>query len=566
MSNHVTQGQWRPNLYPAQTFTGQACSDSSTLMSESDESLPLPKSIHAFQDSRAPHSPGRSIVICLDGTGDKFDNDNSNVVKFVACLKKDSPNQITYYQSGIGTYDGHGLTKGWSAAVDMAVGSGLGVHIKDAYSFIMENYCEGDKICLLGFSRGSYTVRCLAGMLHKVGLLPAQNQAQVSFAYNFYKDDTPEGWKMSAEFKKTFCTDVSVYFVGIWDCVASVGFFPRTLPFSKSPTNSIAYFRHAMALDEHRAKFKVCQYQRQDPGVAPQVDDTSKARIESHLTGGRPLRQLSLRLGSRRNTGEKHTMGRRLSISSDLTESKEEKDQAKLEQVFEKDDRSIHESPPTDVLEVWFAGAHADCGGGAVPNETRHVLSRIPLRWMIRQCFVCNTGILFDTTALAEVGIDIPTIWPVYKAHKKPVVGPSPTMLEQYEAGELPPLQRRSSVLGVDKIKKLGKGEDLHTQDQPRQEELLPEQVEDHFDAIASINDQLVQARGWWILEFWPVKVRVQKKADEWVKVVRMNLGRFRPIEDTEPNLHWTVQLRMKEKGYKIRNTIEKDVFWDIVA
>ena len=201
-----------------------------------------------------------------------------------------------------------------------------------------------------------------------------------------------------------------------------------------------------------------------------------------------------------------------------------------------------------------------------MPNETRHVLSRIPLRWMIRQCFVCNTGILFDTTALAEVGIDIPTIWPVYKAHKKPVVGPSPTMLEQYEAGALPPLKRRSSVLGVDKIKKLGKGEDLHTQDQPRQEELLPEQVEDHFDAIASINDQLVQAKGWWILELWPVKVRVQKKADEWVKVVRMNLGRFRPIEDTEPNMHWTVQLRMKEKGYKIRNTIEKNAFWDIVA
>jgi len=186
---------------------------------------------------------------------------------------------------------------------------------------------------------------------------------------------------------------------------------------------------------------------------------------------------------------------------------------------------------------------------------------------MIRQCFVCDTGILFDTTALAEVGIDIPTIWPVYKAYKKPVVGPSPTMLEQYEAGALPSLQRRSSVLRVDGAKEPnGKSEDLHTQDQLREEELLPEQVEDHFDAIAPINDQLVQAKGWWILEFWPVKVRVQKKADEWVKVVRMNLGRFRPIEDTEPNLHWTVQLRMNEKGYKIKNVIEKDAFWDIVV
>jgi len=98
----------------------------------------------------------------------------------------------------------------------MAVGSGLGVHIKDAYRFLMQNYREGDKICLLGFSRGAYTVRCLAGMLHKVGLLPASNGAQLNFAFDFYKDDSPNGWKMSAQFKRTFCTNVDVYFVGIW--------------------------------------------------------------------------------------------------------------------------------------------------------------------------------------------------------------------------------------------------------------------------------------------------------------------------------------------------------------
>jgi uncharacterized protein (DUF2235 family) len=27
---------------------------------------------------------------------------------------------------------------------------------------------EGDRICIFGFSRGSYTARALAGMLHKV--------------------------------------------------------------------------------------------------------------------------------------------------------------------------------------------------------------------------------------------------------------------------------------------------------------------------------------------------------------------------------------------------------------
>ena len=106
-----------------------------------------------------------------DGTGDQFDGDNSNVVHFVSCLRKHTlGKQVTYYQSGIGTYDKGGLRNGLGAAADMAVGSGLGIHIKDAYRFLMQNYREGDKICLLGFSRGAYTVRCLAGMLHKVGV------------------------------------------------------------------------------------------------------------------------------------------------------------------------------------------------------------------------------------------------------------------------------------------------------------------------------------------------------------------------------------------------------------
>lgn len=81
----------------------------------------IPTTIRAVKDSQSPRS-GRTLVICLDGTGDQFDNDNSNVVKLVACLKKDDPNQITYYQSGIGTYNGRGgLQKGLSAGFDMAV-------------------------------------------------------------------------------------------------------------------------------------------------------------------------------------------------------------------------------------------------------------------------------------------------------------------------------------------------------------------------------------------------------------------------------------------------------------
>jgi len=41
----------------------------------------------------------RTLVVCFDGTGDQFQSDNSNVVKFVSMLSKEDPDkQLVYYQ------------------------------------------------------------------------------------------------------------------------------------------------------------------------------------------------------------------------------------------------------------------------------------------------------------------------------------------------------------------------------------------------------------------------------------------------------------------------------------
>lgn len=592
MNGHATNIPWRQKFYPTQTCAEQVLNYEALAPLVEEPRPGLPPSIRAVRNPGNPSSGGRTIVICLDGTGDQFDGDNSNVVNFVACLKKDDPNQLTYYQSGIGTYDGQGMKSGISAAIDMAVGSGLGTHVKDAYRFIMENYTEGDKICLLGFSRGAYTVRCLTGMLHKVGLLPRQNSAQVAFAYRFYRNDTAKGWKMSAQFKKTFCTNVQVHFVGLWDCVASVGFIPRTLPFSKTPTNTIRHFRHAMALDEHRAKFKVCQWQHQNLLTTPAENKPRKEskpsqsrKMPTSTSDPEGLTPNQNGVLKRSSSTPDFKLKRSLTspigfVGKSLKEAQDEKDQKQiqLEKQFEKDDHSVHEHIKTDTLEVWFTGAHADVGGGAVPNEERHMLSRIPLRWMIRQCFECETGIIFNTAPLAETGIDVLTVWPIYKTPTKPVVGPSPIMVGQYEEKKLPPLRRRSTALGLnkdyedmgdDKEKREIVIDDIMNEAErlQYQADLLPEHVEDHFDAMASINDQLELAKSWWVLEFWPVKVRVQKKhTEEWEKVVRLNLGRFRPIRDEEPKMHWTVQMRMNDKAYKIKNRVDINAIWQVAT
>jgi hypothetical protein len=63
-----------------------------------------------------------------------------------------------------------------------------------------------------------------------------------------------------------------------------------------------------------------------------------------------------------------------------------------------------------------FTGPLSDVGGGSVDNGERNSLARIPLRWMIRECFKVNTGIIFDAHMLKhEVGLDTDSI---YKAPK----------------------------------------------------------------------------------------------------------------------------------------------------
>src|SRR4051812_2019178 len=114
---------------------------------------------------------GKNIVICADGTGNKFSDKNSNVVKLYQCLDLSAPGrQIAYYHGGLGTLgDPSALSqwsKRWTAAKGLAFGYGLTRAIADIYSFLMDTYEDGDRVFLFGFSRGAYTVRAVTGMLH----------------------------------------------------------------------------------------------------------------------------------------------------------------------------------------------------------------------------------------------------------------------------------------------------------------------------------------------------------------------------------------------------------------
>jgi len=53
-------------------------------------------------------------------------------------------------------------------------------------------------------------------MSQKIGLLPKDNQAQVTFAYKMYKRTDADGLKLCAGFKQTYCQNVTVEFIGVW--------------------------------------------------------------------------------------------------------------------------------------------------------------------------------------------------------------------------------------------------------------------------------------------------------------------------------------------------------------
>lgn len=67
-----------------------------------------------------------------------------------------------------------------------AAGYGVGRLIKEGYAFLSEHYEPGDAVFLFGFSRGAFIARSLAGFMAEVGLLLKGHLADVEKAYALY--------------------------------------------------------------------------------------------------------------------------------------------------------------------------------------------------------------------------------------------------------------------------------------------------------------------------------------------------------------------------------------------
>ena len=312
----------------------------------------------------------KRIVICTDGTGNRGGrNRGTNVWRIFNSVDRYSNDckQITYYDDGVGS-DKFRLFR----LIGGAFGIGLSRKIRDAYTFLVVNYEEGDRIFMFGFSRGAFTVRSLAGMICRCGLLQrkpflaSRRQARKRSVQRILDAYRSEREMPGSEGEDGYESDrirrflgighmplrmAPVHFVGIWDTVDAVGgtfgsltildrlwrrlFKKRWWGFHDlDPHPEIRHAYQALALDDERRTYH------------PKIWDRSNNDLAQ---------------GMRRQPGCRSL------------------------------DRPCKESAPDQIIEqVWFAGAHSNVGGG-YPKDS---LSLVPLYWMMCRAQDCGLHFL----------------------------------------------------------------------------------------------------------------------------------------------------------------------------
>ncbi|KAF7979735.1 hypothetical protein HWV62_41104 [Athelia sp. TMB] len=287
---------------------------------------------------------GRNLVLTVDGTSNKFGDNNTNVIELYSRLEA-SEEQWNYYNSGVGTITKPGtawkwITQNFDKTVDLAIAWNFEKVIIAAYRWLSERYQQGDRIYLFGFSRGAYQMRVLAAMIKKVGLIQAGNEEQIPLYVTL--GFTPNNLKHAERFKETFSRrDVNIHFLGVWDTVSSVGLVGNKILPLTDEYEHITIFRHALALDERRVKFiPECLMRKKFEDVDGKPVDFDELMVPLHVAG-----------------------------------------------------KSI---PVKRVKEVWFAGSHSDVGGGSLNNDALN-LESAPLLWMVNEAAIAGLHLTQST-------------------------------------------------------------------------------------------------------------------------------------------------------------------------
>ncbi|WP_306007058.1 DUF2235 domain-containing protein [Aquicoccus porphyridii] len=194
----------------------------------------------------------------------------------------------------------------WRSVWGVVMGRGINSQIRRAYGYLASRYRPGDRIFLLGYSRGAFAVRSLAGVIDRIGLLRPEcaTERNVTTAYRHYRN--PPGSAAARAFRAHHCHDwVEIEMLGVWDTVKALGMH---LPLlwrwtgaahefhNHQPSAIVRHGFHALARDETRRAFapEMWEVPEELVGRVEQVwFPGAHGDVGGHLAGFEPARPLA---------------------------------------------------------------------------------------------------------------------------------------------------------------------------------------------------------------------------------------------------------------------------------
>ncbi|GIZ43586.1 hypothetical protein CKM354_000680500 [Cercospora kikuchii] len=227
----------------------------------------------------------------------------TRIARAIESVNQKGQQQVVYYQPGVGS-EGNLFGR----VVGGALGLGLAANIREAYSFIANNYLHGDEIILIGFSRGAFTARSVGGLICDLGVLNTDGLDHLVDVFEDWENCGAEGYttllgkdeptfemKTGPEDTKAYIKkyrealikigyissqEVPIKAIGVFDTVGSLGIpvnpvfqrlgLPHVLReyrfYNTDLDPNIENAFQALALDEARSAYRPALWQKV-PGV-----------------------------------------------------------------------------------------------------------------------------------------------------------------------------------------------------------------------------------------------------------------------------------------------------------